>query len=206
MTTNVHDGAICDSAFLASGDFVTCGDDGTIRIQPTTGSSRILDGHAARVNQIAVDRRLILSGGDDHTLRLWNADSGQQLWQQRLTEQRVGVVALHEVANFAVTAQGQQIITFDVTTGSKVAELNSSADVTTLVFTASGKNIIVGDATGRHTVLDLRSGQRVHTWDKHSSSILEGRLVKDLRVDNGFVYMSIDSTTGIEFETIPDSW
>jgi WD40 repeat protein len=75
-----HRGAIVHAAlFLPDGRIATGDGDGLVRIWSADGRpERILRGHleAVRCLDYSVDRKQLVSGGVDNTLRLWNVDDG----------------------------------------------------------------------------------------------------------------------------------
>ena len=83
-----HSAWVTNLAIARTGEVVSASGDGTIRItNPKTHDARLLRGHTDDVQSVSIssDGELLVSGGDDGTVRLWNFASGelQQTWHGR---------------------------------------------------------------------------------------------------------------------------
>ena len=131
-----HEGPVYAAAFSPTGSTIaTCGYDKTIRLWspdqvgeldlqsrvvgdgPRQSTAKVLVGHTGAVRSVAFDRagELLLSGGHDNTVRLWNATSGEPLKTLRGHGSRVESVALTADGSHAVSgSQDATVRVWDV--------------------------------------------------------------------------------------------
>ncbi|MCX6560586.1 MAG: caspase family protein [Candidatus Aminicenantes bacterium] len=101
-------------------------------------------GHAARVNSIAFspDSRVIASGSDDLTIKLWDAATGKQL--RSLAGHTDGVRSVAFSPDGKVVASGSGDITikmWDAATGRQLRSLKAATSIDSVIFSPDGKRL-----------------------------------------------------------------
>ena len=115
--------------------------------------------HAARVNAVAVtpDSRFVISGSDDHTVKMWNIDDG--------TEARTFLGHTAEVSDVAVSDDGRYVISashdytikvWDARNGEMVATFTGDSPMLACAVGELG-TIVAGDQSGRIHFLRLET-------------------------------------------------
>jgi WD40 repeat protein len=142
---------------------------------PGTGLIRTLTGHEGHVAAVAVlpNGRGALTGSSDHTARLWNLESGQEL--QRFAGHTDWVVAV------AVLPDGKRAITgsldrtarlWDVESGQELQRFAGHSDWVLAVATLpDGKRAITGSSDRTARMWDVESGQELRRFAGHSDSV-----------------------------------
>lgn len=135
----------------------------------------VLKGHANAVIGIAItpDGRKAVSGSLDHTLRMWDLDSGECLATFK------GHTAA--VYGVSITPDGKKVVSGSKDRTVKVWDLNSSKCLATfrehsnwisgIAVTPDGKKAVSGSADRTLKVWDLDSGKCLCTLEKHASTI-----------------------------------
>jgi hypothetical protein len=94
------------------------------------------------------DARVILTGHEDHSARLWGADR-KALGQPLRHDAAVGAVAVSADGRWLATAAGQAVRLWDAATHLPVGRpLAGEADVLALGFAPDGKGLLAGDQAG----------------------------------------------------------
>jgi len=183
-----HGAAVTRASFVGNDRVLTASEDGTAQLW-RVGDGSVLETfrHGAPVRAAAYDRGGVVTGGDDATVKMWNAD-GSLRWMQPngtpVTDVAVsgGVVATagaDGTARFWAASDGRLLHVL-VGHTARIADLAFSPDGE-LLATASD------DKTGR--VWDVKSGRLVSTLVGHLfrlTSIVfspDGRLVLTASVD-----------------------
>ena len=158
----------------------------------------LLQGHQAAVTAVAVtpDGSKIVTGSQDSTVRVWNANTGSELTQ--LQGFQTVVTAL------AVTRDGTQVITgssdwtariWDMQTGTELRQLKGhGGGIRSVAVTADGARIITGsdDATAR--IWDANTGAELAQLKGHQGAVTAVTVMADgARIVTG----SDDSTARI---------
>ncbi|OCH91831.1 WD40 repeat-like protein [Obba rivulosa] len=126
-----------------------------------------LYGHSADVNSIAFspDSKYIISGSDDKTVRVWDAETGRVLGDPFSGHKSA-------VLSVAVSPDGQHIISgssdatirvWDAATGTTIlAPINGhTGTVTSVAFSPNGKHIASGSRDGTIRLWDARTGSAI---------------------------------------------
>ena len=152
-----------------------------------------LIGHEGSVNALAYspDGRHIVSGGDDDTLRIWDATSGEALMRLEGHESLVNALAY--------SPDGRHIVSGSLDSTLRIWDATSGEALMTLRGHESSVNALAYSPDGRHIV----SGSRDHTlriWDATSGKLRysyflfneENYATFDVE-KNAFIAMSDDS-------------
>jgi WD40 repeat protein len=154
---------------------------GAVVVWDLVTGRRVLEGagHLGTVRALAFtpDGRLLISGGEDQTVRVWEVSTGRQLCRIDLAS---------EVVSVAMAGGGQQVVSasmdgallvWDVVTGRRVHTLRSERPgarcyLWALATAADGRNLICWEGdTGRLQVWDTESWSMVR-----STAVTEGGL------------------------------
>ncbi|MBE9180354.1 caspase family protein [Oculatella sp. LEGE 06141] len=136
-------------------------------IQPVPGCVRLLAGHTASVQAIAIsaDGKLLASGSDDQTARLWNLETGEPLHRFYGHANVVTAVAISPDGKTLVTGSGDNTIKlWDCVTGALVGTLTGhSGWVLAIALSPDGKTLASGSADGSIKLwhLDTHQEQRI---------------------------------------------
>src|SRR5262245_44151459 len=112
------------------------------------GELRRFEGHTdlARCLAVSRDGRLVLSGGHDKTLRLWDLNSGKQIWQTTAHRDIVRGVALPPDGKRALSSgQDGLVYLWDATNGKAIRPpIRFTTPATSVAFSPDGKQCLVG--------------------------------------------------------------
>jgi hypothetical protein len=135
---------------------------------------RTFDGHTAAVAAVAVthDGTTLVSGGNDNTVRVWDAVTGKLLRTLEGHAAWVGSVVVTP-AGEAVTAGGDNVIRiWDLKTGKEVAALQGHAvAVRGLALTADGKSLVSGASDKTVRLWNLTDGKEVRKYGDGKESV-----------------------------------
>jgi WD40 repeat protein len=135
----------------------------------------LLEGHKQGVNSVAFspDSTQIISGSDDHTIRVWDAVSGAHLHTMNGHKSRVSSVAFSPDGSQIISGSGDHTVrVWDAVSGKHMHTINGhTSRVSSVAFSPDGSQIVSG--SGDHTVRvwDAVSGKRKHTLSAHTGSI-----------------------------------
>jgi WD40 repeat protein len=180
-----------------------------------TGWERFHRGHRSTVIAVAVspDRRLLASGGSDHTVRLWNLAG----WRPGEPSPPVRVLEGHtnEVWSVAFSPDGKLLASggnegvirlWDVASGRKVRDLTGHSPACAyLAFSPDGRTIAAGGKKGTVNRWDVDTGQRKEPWPCHAGPVRpvayspDGRLLASGGSDA--TVQLLDAATGQQVQT-----
>lgn len=148
------------------------------------GSSSTAHSHTGRVNSVTfagTDDSLLISGGLDCTVRIWDtksSSSGSQKPVQVLSEARDSVtsVAVHGAEIITGSVDGR-VRTYDIRAGRCLTDV-FPASVTSLSLSRDGKTLLVGTLDSKLRLMDRRDGTCLRTYGD------EGYANKELRVQS----------------------
>jgi hypothetical protein len=142
---------------------------------PGTGLIRTLTGHDGRVASVAVPPAggLAFTGSYDHTARLWNLESGQELRRfTGHTDWLVAVVVLPDGKRAITGSADRTARVWDLATGQELRRFTGHSDwVVAVAVLPDGKHAITGSADRTARVWDLATGQELQRFVGHSDSI-----------------------------------
>ncbi len=138
---------------------------------PGTALLRTLAGHSGWVSAVALtaDGRRAVSASHDHTLKVWDVETGQAL--RTLAGHSLGVtaVALRADGRRAVSASDDGTLkVWDVETGEALRTLEGHSDeVTAVALTADGRRAVSVSLGQGLIVWDLTTGEALYTLNSH---------------------------------------
>jgi WD40 repeat protein/serine/threonine protein kinase/DNA-binding XRE family transcriptional regulator len=132
--------------------------------------AQIFTGHERDVNAVAVSRdgKYALTGGVDHTARLWDIQTGTAIHQFAHDDQ-VRLVAFSPDGRYALTGDehvrdaGLRVRLWNTQTGVNIREFSSPASIYTSIFSADGQTVLMGCGDAAVRIWDWRTGQLMHT-------------------------------------------
>lgn len=134
------------------------------------------NGHTARINCVSFagqDDSLVVSGGYDATVRIWDTRSGGSGGGkpvQTLTEAKDSVSALvvweQEILTGSVDGRVRR---YDVRMGTVGVDV-MAAPVTSLTITRDGKAVLVGTLDSKIRLIDAKDGACLMTYKGHENS------------------------------------
>jgi WD40 repeat protein len=142
---------------------------------PGTGLLRTLEGHASRVNGVAVtpDGKRAVSASDDHTLKVWDLETGVALRTLKGHSAWVNGVAVTPDGERAVSASDDATLkVWDLETGRTLRTLEGhSKAVTGVAVTPDGKRAVSASDDATLKVWDLETGAVLRTLEGHTDSV-----------------------------------
>ena len=131
--------------------------------------------HSAKVVSVAFspDGRQVLSGSSDHTVKLWDAATGELV--------RTFVGHVREITSVAFSPAGRQVLSgsndgtmklWDATTGTVVHTFEGHSDmVFSVAFSPDGRQVLSGSSDKTVRLWDAAMGKVVHTFEGHADMV-----------------------------------
>lgn len=124
------------------------------------------NGHRAAVWSVAFspNQRYVLSGGDDTTLKLWDAATGKCLQTLREHRKRIFAVAFSPDGRKALSASDDQTIKlWDIAKGQLLQSFGGHIQLTSVAYSPDGRYILAGDTPIK--LWEIATGQVVQTFE-----------------------------------------
>ncbi|MBI1914769.1 MAG: protein kinase [Planctomycetes bacterium] len=134
-----------------------------------------LKGHTGPVSSVgfSADGQRIVSGSYDDTLKVWDAQTGQQVLTLKGHTGPVSSVAFSADGKRIVSGSGDQTVkVWDAHTGQEALTLKGhTGPVSSVAFAADGKRIASGSVDQTVKVWDAQTGQETLTLKGHTSPV-----------------------------------
>ncbi|KAH8834138.1 WD40-repeat-containing domain protein [Flagelloscypha sp. PMI_526] len=119
------------------------------------------------------DGTRVVSGSDDGTVRIWDADSGEQLLQLDGHEDCVNSVAFSPDGKRAVSGSNDETVrTWDADSGEQLLQLDGHEyGVKSVAFSPDGQRVISGSRDGTVRIWDADSGEQLLQLDGHERHV-----------------------------------
>jgi WD40 repeat protein len=170
----------------------------------------MLEGHTDRVNAVALtaDGKRAVSASDDHTLKLWDLDTGREVRPLQGHRGFVSAVALTKDGKRAVSASSDHTLKlWDLDSGRELRTLEGHEyAVTAVALTADGRCAVSASCDRTLKLWDLDSGQELRTFRGHEDWVnavaftADGRCAVSASSDRTLKVWDLDS--GCEVHTL----
>jgi PAS domain-containing protein len=161
---------------------------------PGTGLIRTLEGRSRTVHGVAVslDGRRIVAGFRNHTLKVWDLETGHELRTLEGHSSGVTSVALTPDGRLAVSASSDRTLkVWDLEAGRELRTLEGhSGSVDGVAVTPDGLRAVSASSDDTLKVWDLETGRQLRTLEGHSGCVravavsADGRLAFSASHDN----------------------
>jgi len=132
--------------------------DGTIHLYDPLRSTlvRAFRGHEETVTCLALDGNFLVSGAEDHTVRVWNLINGQQIHELRKHRRSVEDVLVIERSGTIVScATDGHIICWDYTTEGVLHEIVQMEEFISMAFKESTGQLVAGTESSKVLLFPL---------------------------------------------------
>jgi WD40 repeat protein len=136
---------------------------------------RTIEGHSKSVNSVAIshDGTRIISGSNDNTIRIWDAQSGASLHTLEGHSDAVNSVAVSRDGTYIISGSNDNSIRiWDTQSGVSLHTFKGhSGPVNSIAISHDGTHIISGSNDNTIRIWDVQSGGSLHTLEGHSSNV-----------------------------------
>jgi len=180
-----------------------------------------LSGHSDSVSAVAVsaDGRKVVSGSDDETVKIWDAESGAELRTLNGHSDSVNTVAVSTDGTKVVSGSHDKTVKiWDAESGAELRTLSGHSDSVNTVAVSTpinnnfcqlvsgdGRKVVSGSDDGTVKIWDMESGAELHNLSGHSDASLRAVVSADGRkvVSSNVETMKIwDTESGAELCTL----
>ena len=139
---------------------------------PYEKSHATLKGHTKKINVLAFtpNGKMIASGSDDGTIRVWDTSTGTQMLS--IPSRKTNSLAFSEDGKILASSDPVNIQLWDVGTGTQLKSLKAENDsVTVLAFSTDSDVLACGNRDGIIRLWDLSTGNELTTFKGHVDRI-----------------------------------
>ncbi len=167
---------------------------------PYEKSHATLKGHTKKINVLAFTHngKMIASGSDDGTIRLWNTSTGTQMLS--IPSRKTNSLAFSEDGKILASSNPVNIQLWDVGTGTQLKSLKAENDsVTVLTFSTDSNILACGNRDGTIRLWDLSTGNELTTFKGHVDRInalsfsSDGKMLASSSVDGAIFLWNISA-------------
>ncbi|KAF0153925.1 MAG: (Myosin heavy-chain) kinase [Syntrophaceae bacterium] len=172
-------------------------------------------GHSVSSLAITPDGKHVISGGGDHTLKLWDMASGREIRTLSGHKDGINCLAVSPDGRYVISASrrlsnsGKSLVLWEIETGREIRDFQPGYEVPALAFTPDGKYIVTGSSGSAWedaksmAVWDVVAGREIRKFgDSSSKNALavtpDGRFVV---ANSGWKLKLWDIATGREVRT-----
>ena len=218
-----HTNPVLAASFSPDGRFIVSGSsDDTLKLWPVlreveverdaeiSAELRTLAGHAGGVNAatLSPDGRFIVSGSEDGTLKLWDAETGAEL-RTLDGNNRINAAAFSPDGRFIISGNGYPDCTlklWDAETGEELRTLGYNHFIWDLALSPDGRFIVSGSSDDTLKLWDAETGAELRTLAGHAGYVNaaafspDGRFIVSGGGDDTLKLW--DAETGAELRTL----
>jgi hypothetical protein len=140
---------------------------------PSTGP--VFGGHTAAIRAIAFspDGKRVLSGSDDRTVRIWDAETGKELRRFEGHKDTITAIAISRDGKLAISAsQDKAMILWGVESGYIAERFTGHTEaVLAVAFSPDGKTILSGGQDRTLRLWDRKTGEALRVFTGHEGKI-----------------------------------
>jgi len=155
---------------------------------------------------LSPDGHIALSGSRDETAKLWNLDSGREIYTLKGHNNSIGTVAISPNGQIALTGSSDKTIKlWDISSGQEIRTLRGhSYGVLSAAFSPDGRTILSGDIDLKSW--DISTGQEIYTLKGGASNIFDIKFSPDGQTALSSHFNSVvklwDISSGKEIRTL----
>lgn len=181
--------------------------------EPMSSLRLTLGGHSGTVTAVAAtqDGQFAVSASSDYTLRVWNLESGREVWSREGHTGEVTALAVTLDGRYAVSGGKDSVLkVWEMESGREIQILEGHAGwVTAVTIRSDGRQAVSGSSDHTLRAWDLESGITVRELVGHAASVIAVMLTDDeSQVVSGDLHGTVkvwDLESGREVQSIPES-
>jgi WD40 repeat protein/transcriptional regulator with XRE-family HTH domain len=135
---------------------------------------KLFRGHTKEIYSVAFspDGKYVLTGSQDGTARLWDAQSGQEIRQFIGHKGGIAAVTFSQDGTLVVTGGNDQTArVWDAESGQQLQVLNDSSGVTAVALSPDGKLILTNGGNKAARLWDVQSGRALRDFIGHTGFV-----------------------------------
>lgn len=155
-----------------------------IRKESSREDASIMEGHADRVSSLSFspDSRLVVSGSDDKTIRLWEVYSRMEIMRLKGHDGGINAVSFSPDGHYIASGSGDgSVKLWDVSSGMEIATLKHLSagkhaqagddEVYSVSFSPDGRFIVSGSGGGSVRLWEVSSGMEILQLKGHKDKV-----------------------------------